>query len=320
MDQRIGSARSPATRRPRSFDLDAPPPPAIAKQLRSSFMMGEPLWVWVRFGGAFSAFTQFGSESTDSCSSNDRLMLLLFETPSGFAIFNFVAEVIEKPNALENTPELQEHLMKKKKGLEVVWLRNFRTFEDKSSAINQNTGVNESLTEMIMKCHFPGQRIAVGKPEYKKIIEESLKITCVYSPAVMELMWGVHIWMPSLVPREKFDLTEDERLPMSYGLKQVLSRYDCDYVNPEMLDQPIIITSYALFECDSLEEEKSDELDFLAAVIKVVSGIDTEGWGSLKIATALKKIWCPEEADNSCEIISEDEVSRLVNDADKYEP
>lgn len=51
----------------------------------------------------------------------------------------------------------------------------------------------------------------------------------------MELMWGVHIWMPSLVPREKFDLTEDERLPMSYGLKQVLSRYDCDYVNPEMV-------------------------------------------------------------------------------------
>ncbi|XP_044408583.1 uncharacterized protein [Triticum aestivum] len=134
----------------------------------------------------------------------------------------------------------------------------------------------------------------------------------------MELMWGIQIWMPRLVPREKSGLTEDDRLPMSQGLKKLLSRYDCDYVNPEMLDQPIILTSCALFECDSLEEEKSEELDFLAAVIKVVSGIDTEGWGSLKIATALKKIWCPEEADNSCEIISVDEVSRLVKDADKY--
>uniref|UniRef100_A0A0A9G8N5 Uncharacterized protein n=1 Tax=Arundo donax TaxID=35708 RepID=A0A0A9G8N5_ARUDO len=29
-------------------------------------------------------------------------MLLLFETPSGFAIFNFCGKLIEQPNALEN--------------------------------------------------------------------------------------------------------------------------------------------------------------------------------------------------------------------------
>ena len=57
-----------------------------------------------------------------------------------------------------------------------------------------------------------------------------------------------------------------------------------------------------MFECDSLEDEKSEELSHLAKLIKVVSGINTEGWDSLKIATALKKIWCPEEADNSCEV------------------
>ncbi|XBI42955.1 hypothetical protein VPH35_107790 [Triticum aestivum] len=103
-------------------------------------------------------------------------MLLLFETPSGFAIFSFRAGVIEKPNALE---EIWTHFILIGTAKSVVRLRNFQTFEDKSSAINQKTGVNESLTEMIMKCHFPGQRMAVGKPEYKKIIEENLKITCV---------------------------------------------------------------------------------------------------------------------------------------------
>lgn len=246
---------------------------------------------------------------------DDRVMLLLFETPSGFAIFNCCESLIED-NALE---EIWTHFILSGKAKSVVWLRHFRTFEDKSSAINQNTGVSESLTEMIMKCHCPGQKMAVGKPEYKKIIEESLKITCVSGPTVMELMWGIQICMPSLVPSEKAGLTEDDRFPMSHGLKKVLSRYDCDYVKPKMLNEPILMTAYVLYECDSFEDKKSEELDHLAALIKVMSCIDTKGWCSLKIATALKNIWCPEDAGNSCEIISEDDVSRLVNGADKYE-
>lgn len=47
----------------------------------------------------------------------------------------------------------------------------FRTIEDKSSVINQNTGVDKRLTKMIKNCLFPRQKIAVGNPEYKKIIK-----------------------------------------------------------------------------------------------------------------------------------------------------
>ena len=53
-------------------------------------------------------------------------------------------------------------------------LEEFQTFEDKSSAINESTGVSKRLTEMIMNCRFPEQKIAVGKLEYKRIIEERL--------------------------------------------------------------------------------------------------------------------------------------------------
>jgi nucleolar protein 58 len=49
----------------------------------------------------------------------------------------------------------------------------FQTFEDKSSAINQNTGVSERLADMI-RAWLPGKKMAVGKPEYKEIIEERL--------------------------------------------------------------------------------------------------------------------------------------------------
>ena len=57
---------------------------------------------------------------------------------------------------------------------QLIWPNSFQTFEDKSNAINENTGVNERLVEMIMKWHQPGQIMAVGKPEYKKIIVERL--------------------------------------------------------------------------------------------------------------------------------------------------
>ena len=60
--------------------------------------------------------------------------------------------------------------------------------------------------------------------------------------------------------------------------------------------------AYALFECDSIENEKSGDFHHAASVIKDVSGIDTDAWDLLKIATAVKRIWCPKEASNSCEV------------------
>ena len=56
-----------------------------------------------------------------------------------------------------------------------------------------------------------------------------------YGPVVMELMWGIQNWMPSLVPREKSQLTKDDRLPVSQGLQTVLSRYGSTDVKPEMV-------------------------------------------------------------------------------------
>nr|ABA94202.1 hypothetical protein LOC_Os11g34220 [Oryza sativa Japonica Group] len=58
--------------------------------------------------------------------------------------------------------------------LHVIWLKEFQKFDDKSSAINVDTGVNKQLTEMIMKWRRPRQKLVVGKPEYKSIIETTL--------------------------------------------------------------------------------------------------------------------------------------------------
>ena len=56
---------------------------------------------------------------------------------------------------------------------QVVFLQEFQTFEDKASAINSN-GVCSKLAKMIKSSLRPGQKLAVGKQEYKDIIQASL--------------------------------------------------------------------------------------------------------------------------------------------------
>jgi nucleolar protein 58 len=146
---------------------------------------------------------------------------------------------------------------------QVVWRNEFRFFEDKSAAINPETGVNDELREMLTKWCCPGYKLAVGKSEYKTIIEASLvsvklsylfmslnsfeyhfcycllqDITCLHNDAVMEVMWGLKNLMHSLVPEEKLQLSKEDRLQMSQGLEMLLKRYGVD-VEPEMVSLPL---------------------------------------------------------------------------------
>ncbi|XP_066339490.1 uncharacterized protein [Miscanthus floridulus] len=117
---------------------------------------------------------------------------------------------------------------------EIVFLEEFQTFDDKSSAINVDTGVNSQLNEMIMKYYRPGHTLVVGNEEYKSIIESSLEIPCLYDGIVMELMWGMQHLMHRLVPGEKSELPKEDRVPMSQGLQMFLSGYGY-HVKPEMI-------------------------------------------------------------------------------------
>lgn len=122
---------------------------------------------------------------------------------------------------------------------------DFQTFEDKLSAINLSTGVSDGLAAMIKEHIVPGQKLAVETEGYKKAIENSLvsiklpcflnymnnfqhqlfyfqEIDCLYDAAVEELMWGLKIQMPYLVPEEKQKPDED-LFPMSEGMKFLLN-------------------------------------------------------------------------------------------------
>jgi len=142
---------------------------------------------------------------------------------------------------------------------QIVWLKEFKTFKDKSSAINQDTGVNGELTGMIMRCCHPSRTLAVGNMESKRIIEKSLPVRCLFNETVMEAMWGLKNLMHVLVPAEKLELTKKDRLPMSQGLKWLMDRHGFG-VKPEMVSSAVdfldvstlCFVVYVFIYCDTI--------------------------------------------------------------------
>ncbi|TVU28430.1 hypothetical protein EJB05_19947 [Eragrostis curvula] len=197
------------------------------------------------------------------------IILVLLETPSGFAIFSLNGVKLYLPDAMGN---IWSNFLHEYDANKFVRMKEFRTFEDKSNAI-LGTGINRQLTEMIMKWRRRGQKLAVGKPEYKRIIQTTLGIPCLYDDAVMELMWGLKNLMHILVPQEKSELTKEDHLPMSQGLIMFLGRYGHD-VKPEMVNEQIISAASILYDCEALEKNHRQFLRKAGWKIESISGLD----------------------------------------------
>uniref|UniRef100_A0A0D9WEB5 Uncharacterized protein n=1 Tax=Leersia perrieri TaxID=77586 RepID=A0A0D9WEB5_9ORYZ len=201
-------------------------------------------------------------------------------------------------------------------------LKEFREFKDKSSAINRDTGVSLDPTILIMRwLSCPEQKIAVGKPEHKEIIERSLGVHCLFDEIVMEVTWGLKNLMHFLVPQEKVKLSKQDRLPMSQGLKLLLNRYDFD-INPEMVNEEIIRLACLLFDCEYTDVKNTKPLRLAGQCLEEVSGIDSKDWELMKLATALRIVCYPAPAQRTRAeegMFKPDELSKLVRDAHKYE-
>ncbi|XP_037435321.1 uncharacterized protein LOC119302381 isoform X2 [Triticum dicoccoides] len=235
---------------------------------------------------------------------NHGLIMVLFETPSGFAIFYFDGISLYEPDAME-----------------VIWRKDFQVFKDKSDAINYDTGLNNKLTKMLLKWHQPGQKLAIGKTQYKIVIEANLGISCLFDEPVMELMRGLNYLMHSVVPEEKSKLAKEHCLQMSQGLKMLLLRYGFD-VKPEMVNDCIIVTACNLYDSDCCLKNQFKSWCHASHFLQDVSSINSQDWDMLKLATALKMVCYPEDEilfGNPDEMFSTDELSKLVADAHKYE-
>ncbi|KAF0936058.1 hypothetical protein E2562_038413 [Oryza meyeriana var. granulata] len=244
------------------------------------------------------------------------LILVLFETPSGFAIFTMNGDHLKRPGALQ---DIWANFGADYRAEEFIWLKEFREIKDKSSAINHDTGVSCDLAEMIMKWRRPEQKMAVGNPEYKEIIERSLCVLCLFDEIVMEVMWGLKNLMHVLVPQEKMKLRKEDYLPMSQGMNMLLNRYGLD-VKPEMVTDYIIKLACLLLDCEYCDVKNSKPLRFAAEYLEELSGINSKDWDLMKLATGLKIVCYPAERSIAEEaMFARDELSKLVSDAHKYE-
>nr|CAE45597.1 SAR DNA-binding protein-like protein [Lotus japonicus] len=159
-------------------------------------------------------------------------MLVLFETPAGFALFKV----------------LDEGKLSK---VEVVKLKAFSKFENTSEALEAATllidGKASKGLRKFLRAHCEDEMLAVADSKLGNMIKEKLKIDCVHNNAVMELMRGVRNQLNELIS----GLAVQDMAPMSLGLSHSLSRYKLKF-SAEKVDTMVV---QAIGLLDDLDKE-----------------------------------------------------------------
>ncbi|KAI4995695.1 hypothetical protein ZWY2020_037743 [Hordeum vulgare] len=173
-------------------------------------------------------------------------MLVLFETPAGFALFKVLNE-----SKLDKVEDLWKEFTTSNSARKVVELKAFNKFENTSDALSAATLIIDSkptkgLRKFLQK-HCDGETLAVADSKLGNAIKEKLKIDCVHNSAVMELMRGLRNQLSELIS----GLGTQDLGPMSLGLSHSLSRYKLKF-SPEKVDTMII---QAIGLLDDLDKE-----------------------------------------------------------------
>ncbi|KAJ4849690.1 Ribosomal RNA processing protein 1 A [Turnera subulata] len=173
-------------------------------------------------------------------------MLVLFETPAGFALFKVLDE-----GKLSKVEDLSKDFASPDSARQVVKLKNFHKFENTSEALEAATKIIDGSTSKglrkFLRDNCEGDTLAVADSKLGNAIKEKLKIECVHNNAVMELMRGVRAQFTELIT----GLVSQDLAPMSLGLSHSLSRYKLKF-SPDKVDTMII---QAISLLDDLDKE-----------------------------------------------------------------
>ncbi|XP_038988717.1 probable nucleolar protein 5-2 [Phoenix dactylifera] len=173
-------------------------------------------------------------------------MLVLFETPAGFALFKVLDE-----GKLDRVEDLWKEFSTSESARKVVKLKAFSKFENTSEALSTVTllidGKPSKGLRKFLRAHCEGETLAVADSKLGNAIKEKLKIDCLHSSAVMELMRGLRSQLTELIS----GLAVQDLAPMSLGLSHSLSRYKLKF-SPDKVDTMII---QAIGLLDDLDKE-----------------------------------------------------------------
>ncbi|KAL5983899.1 Ribosomal RNA processing protein 1 A [Asimina triloba] len=173
-------------------------------------------------------------------------MLVLFETPAGFALFKVLDE-----GKLSKVEDLWKEFSTSESARQMVKLKAFAKFENTSEALSAATLLIDSKPSKglrkFLRTHCEGETLAVADSKLGNAIKEKLQIECLHNNAVMELMRGLRNQLTELIT----GLGAQDLAPMSLGLSHSLSRYKLKF-SPDKVDTMII---QAIGLLDDLDKE-----------------------------------------------------------------
>ncbi|KAM7272289.1 hypothetical protein ACFE04_026952 [Oxalis oulophora] len=206
------------------------------------------------FNHAKASTTPLHSSSSSSSSfslseqvdSNPRTMLVLFETPAGFALFKVLKE-----GSLSKVDDLGKEFLTAESARKIVKLKAFSKFENMSEALTAANCLVESKPSKglrkFLKAHCDGETLALADSKLGNAIKEKLQIDCVHNHAVMELMRGLRSQLSELIS----GLGAQDLQPMSLGLSHNLCRHKLKFSSDKV--DTMIIQAIGLL--DDLDKE-----------------------------------------------------------------
>jgi nucleolar protein 58 len=177
-------------------------------------------------------------------------MLVLFETPAGYALFKVLDE-----DRIEKVSDIIKAFADEESASEVVQLQAFRKFKDTKEALVAtdkliNNMIPKTLEKFLQKHLITKEvqdQLVVSDKKLGNLINTNLGIDCIHSKKLDELFRGIRTQINTLIE----GLTESELKSMTLGLAHGLSRYKLKF-STEKVDTMII---QAVCLLDDLDKE-----------------------------------------------------------------
>jgi len=176
-------------------------------------------------------------------------MLVLFETPAGYAVFKLLDE-----GKLAKSDSLYEDFETIDQAKNVVKLKTFQKFEDTTEALGAATALVEGKMSKTLKkvlkkiiAEDAHEKLAVADAKLGNAIQDKLDMNCVYDSKIGELMRCIRSQASGLIS----GLPDKEMAAMELGLAHSLSRYKLKF-SPDKIDTMIV---QAVNLLDDLDKE-----------------------------------------------------------------
>ena len=176
-------------------------------------------------------------------------MLVLFETPAGYAVFKILNE-----SKLKEVDNLFKHFETPEKASKLVQLQFFEKFKDATEALTATAAalectMNKKLKKVVKKIMASEAHEELGVIDAKlgNVIKEKMGLNCFSNNAIVELHRNIKSQADNLIG----GISQREYAAIQLGLAHGLSRYKLKF-NPDKIDTMII---QAINLLDDLDKE-----------------------------------------------------------------